>query len=62
MLHRYIHTNVYVACIVEMRNAYKVLVGIPEGNRLLRKYSHTCEGNIKLDLKEMILRLWTGFS
>jgi hypothetical protein len=28
-----------------MRNAYKVLGGVPEGNRLLRKYSHTCVGN-----------------
>lgn len=50
----------HVAYVVEMRNAYKVLVGILEGNDCLG-YSHTCEGNIKLDLKEMIQRLWTEF-
>jgi hypothetical protein len=35
----------------EMRNAYKILFGKPEGKR----------DNIKLDLKEIGLGVWTGF-
>jgi hypothetical protein len=30
----------HVACMGEMRNAYKILVGKPEGKRPLRRPSH----------------------
>jgi hypothetical protein len=36
----------------EMRNAYKILIGKPELNRLLESPRCRWEGNIKMDLKE----------
>jgi len=41
----------------EMRNAYEILVGKPEGKRPLGRPGHRWENNIKLCLKE---RVW-GF-
>jgi hypothetical protein len=38
----------------EMRNAYKVLVGIPERNRGLGRLRHMWEDNIKTDLREIL--------
>jgi hypothetical protein len=35
----------------EMRNAYKILVGNPEGKRPLRRPRRGWEDNIKMDLK-----------
>jgi hypothetical protein len=37
----------------EMRNAYKILVGKPEGKRLLGRPRHRWEDNIKMDFREM---------
>jgi hypothetical protein len=37
----------------EKRNAYRVLVGKPEGKRPLRKLGHRWEHNIKMDLREI---------
>jgi hypothetical protein len=37
----------------EMTNAYKVLVGKPEGKRQLRRPQHKWENNIRTDLKEI---------
>jgi hypothetical protein len=37
----------------ETMNAYRILVGKPEGKRPLGKCIHRCEDNIKMDLKEM---------
>jgi hypothetical protein len=37
---------------VKMGNAYKILVGKPEGKRLLGRPEHRWEGNIEFDLKE----------
>jgi hypothetical protein len=37
----------------EMRNAYSILVGIPEGERPLRRPRHTREDNIRMDLGEV---------
>jgi len=34
----------------ERRGAYRVLVGIPEGKRPLRRSGLRCEDNIKIDL------------
>ena len=37
----------------ERRNAYRVLVGKPEGKRLLRRLMHRWEDNNKMDVKEL---------
>jgi len=44
------------------RGIYRVLVGKPEGKRLLGRPRRRWEDNIKMDLKEMDLGLWTGSS
>jgi hypothetical protein len=43
------------ACILhgEKRNAYRILVGNPEGKRPLGRSRRRWEDNIKLDLREM---------
>jgi hypothetical protein len=41
----------YVACMEEMRSAYKISVGKPERKRLLRRPKHRCVNIIKMDLK-----------
>jgi len=38
-------------------NAYKILVGKPEGKRPCRRHRHRWEGNIRMDLSE---RVWEG--
>jgi hypothetical protein len=40
----------------EMRGAYRVLVGKPEGRRLLGRTTRRWEDNIKMDLREV----WLG--
>jgi hypothetical protein len=42
------------------RNAYEVFVRYPELKRLLLRSFHR-QDNIKLDLKEICMRAWTGF-
>jgi hypothetical protein len=37
----------------EVRNANKILVGKPEGNRQLGRPRHRWEGNIKMGLREI---------
>jgi hypothetical protein len=37
-----------------------ILVEKPEG-KTFRRARHTCEGNIRMDLREMIGKVWTGF-
>jgi hypothetical protein len=37
----------------EVRNAYKMLVGKPEGKRSLGRRRHRWENNIRVDLKEI---------
>jgi hypothetical protein len=41
----------------EKRNAYRILVGKPEGKRPLGRPRHRWVDNIKIDLREMA---WTG--
>jgi hypothetical protein len=41
----------------EKRNAYRILVGNPEGKRPLRRPTRTWMDNIKIDLRE---RGWDG--
>jgi hypothetical protein len=43
----------HVACIGERRGIYKVLVGKPEGKRLLGRPRRRCKDNIKLDFQEV---------
>jgi len=42
-----------VACMVERRGVYRVLVGKPEGTRRLGRPSLRWEDNIKMDLQEV---------
>jgi hypothetical protein len=42
----------HVARIGEKRNAYKILVGKPEGKRQLGRPRRTCVDNIKIDLRD----------
>jgi hypothetical protein len=37
----------------EKRNAYRILVGKPEGKRPLGRSRHRCVNNIKMDLKDV---------
>jgi hypothetical protein len=43
----------HVARMGEKRNAYRILVGKPEGKRPLGKPRRRWEGNIKIDLREI---------
>jgi hypothetical protein len=43
----------HVARMGETRNAYRILVGMPEGNRPLGRPSRRCVDNIKMDLREI---------
>jgi hypothetical protein len=42
----------HVACMGQRRNAYRALLGKPEGEKLLRRPSHRWEDNVKMDFKE----------
>ena len=44
---------VHVARMEQSRNAYRVLVGKPEGKRPLGRTRRRWEGNIKMDLREV---------
>jgi hypothetical protein len=46
----------------EMRDAYRVLVGKPEGRRSLGKPRRRWEDNIKMDLREVRSGAWTGWN
>jgi hypothetical protein len=41
-----------LACMVEMRNAYKILIRRSEGKRPLRRPRHRSDDNIILNLRE----------
>jgi hypothetical protein len=42
----------HISCMGEMRNAYKILVGKPDGKRSLGRPRHRWEDNIKMDLRK----------
>ena len=42
-----------MACMAERRDAHRILVGKPEGKRLLGRPRRRREDNIKLDLQEV---------
>jgi hypothetical protein len=44
------------------RRVYKVLVGKPEGKRPLGRLKCRWEDGIRMDLREIGWRVWTGFS
>jgi len=50
----------HVARVGERRGVYKVLVGKPEGKRLLGRRRCRWEGNIKMNLREVGWWAWTG--
>jgi hypothetical protein len=43
----------HVACMGEVRNTYSILVGKPEGRRLLGRPRHRWEDNTVMDLREI---------
>jgi hypothetical protein len=43
----------HVVHMEEMRNAYKILVGKPDGKILFGTHRHRCEDNIKIDFREI---------
>jgi hypothetical protein len=51
-----------VACSTygERRGVYRVLVGKPEGKRSLGRPWHRLGDNLKVDLKEWHVGIWTG--
>jgi hypothetical protein len=51
----------HVARMGEVRGAYNILVGRPEGRRPLGRPRRRWEDNIKTDLREMCLGMWIGF-
>ena len=46
----------------ERRGVYRVLVGRPDGTRLLGRRRRRWEDNIGMDLQELGLWVWTGSS
>jgi hypothetical protein len=44
----------------EVRGAYNILVGRPEGRRPLGRPTRRWKENIKMDLREMGLGMWIG--
>jgi hypothetical protein len=58
MLYNFIYFKLkcrgYAARMGEMRNAYKILVGKPEGKRSLGTPRFTWEDNITMDLREIV--------
>jgi len=50
----------HVACKGERRGLYMLLVGKPEGKRLLGRPRCRWEDNIKMDLQEVGCGAWTG--
>jgi hypothetical protein len=47
-------THRHVACIGEISNANKTLVGKSEEERQLGRLKHRWEGNIKMELKQIV--------
>jgi hypothetical protein len=46
----------------EGRNVYRVLVGKPEGKRILERPRRGWEDGIKMDLMEIGWGVWSGFT
>jgi len=53
----------HVACMGEMRNAYKILDGKPDEKRPLVRPRHRLEDNVRIDHPEIEWGgVWTGFT
>ena len=52
----------HVACMGERRGIYRVLVGKPEGKRLLRRPRHRWEIILRWIFREWDVGVWTGSS
>ena len=50
----------HVARVLERRGVSRVLVGKPEGKRLLWRPRRRWEDNIKMDLQEVRWEAWIG--
>jgi hypothetical protein len=46
----------------EGRNVYRVLVGKPEGKGPIGRPRHRWEDGIKLDFRETVWGVWSGFT
>jgi hypothetical protein len=44
-----------VARMAEMKNAYKIIVGKPEGRSSLERSRHRLEGNIRTNVRAVVL-------
>jgi hypothetical protein len=44
----------------EMRNSHNIFVGKPEGKRLRGRPRRRWEDNIRMDLRDIGWRMWTG--
>jgi hypothetical protein len=51
----------HIARTRAMKNQYEILVGKPEWKRQLERRMLRCEDNIRMDLKEIMWKMWTGF-
>ena len=49
-----------VACMGDAKDAYRVLVGRPDGRRPLRRRRHRLEDIVKMDVQEVGWGAWTG--
>jgi hypothetical protein len=52
----------HVAHMGEGRNVFRVLVGKTEGKRPLGRRRHRLENGIKMILRKLAGRVWSGFS
>jgi hypothetical protein len=52
----------HVASMGEERNVYRVLVGKPQGKTPLERPKRRWEDGIKMDLREIRWRGWSGFT
>jgi hypothetical protein len=52
----------HVAHMGEGRNVYRIFVRKPEGRRLLARPRHRWEDGIKMDLREIVWGVWSGFT
>jgi hypothetical protein len=50
----------HIACVGIERDAYRVMVGKPDGNGPLGRSRHRLDNNIKNDLEEVGREAWIG--